>query len=98
MNPWIFVESCPGLICQTLCDVPGFWFSRTIGFGLAGAAALASPVLLRVVEVLAGAAVPPDVIVFVVESNRRGMPIGMGGSPEITWAKSICELCDSVGL
>ena len=38
VNPWIRVESRPGSICHTLCGVPGFWFSSTIGFVLVAAA------------------------------------------------------------
>ena len=33
VKPWISVESFPGGTCQTFCGVPGFSFSRTIGFG-----------------------------------------------------------------
>lgn len=65
VKPWIRVESCPGLICQTLCGVPGFWFSSTIGLVLVLAAfvtgALASKVF--VVDVVVAAAVVTSEVV-----------------------------------
>src|SRR5690348_15343148 len=62
VKPWIVVESFPGATCQLLCGVPAFSFSRTIGFGLVGAAAARAVAV--VVAVTDGAAVEPVVRVF----------------------------------
>src|SRR5260370_26023065 len=90
VKPWIFVESCPGLICHTLCGVPGFSFSRTMGFGFDGAAVAGAAVAGAAI---AGAAVGAGVMVFVLESNGRLIVFGVGGLPGITSTKSKCELC-----
>src|SRR3954447_20082916 len=95
VKPWIFVESPPGATCQTLCDVPGFWFSRTIGFWLLGTV-VAAAVLSVDVAVVSGAvmrAVVAGVTVFVVESNGRLMLLWTGGRPGGVSSKSKCELC-----
>ena len=57
VKPTIVVESCPGSTCHTLCSVPGFSFSSTIGFKLMALAVklFAENVVVAVVEVLCGA-------------------------------------------
>ena len=68
VNPWIWVESCPGAICHWLGGVPGFWFSRTIGFAFAGAAAVLGAAVV-VAPVVVGADVTP---VFVTAASGTG--------------------------
>jgi hypothetical protein len=77
VKPCMVVESPPGAICQTLCGVPGFWFSRTIGFELVGIAeAVRVAVAGAAVEAgVIGAAVIGAVVsgitAFLFESNGR---------------------------
>jgi hypothetical protein len=100
VKPWISVESSPGPISQTLCGVPGFSFSRTMGFGfdgaaVAGAAVARAVVVLGVIVEVSGAIILAvgSVMEFVVELNGSLTLAGMLGLPGITALKSNCELC-----
>ena len=99
VNPWILVESCPGLISQTLCGVPVFWFSVTIGFGFNGAAvAVRVAVPLGVAVVVTGAAVVAGVALPVLVSNGRPTLLGIRAPPGITSSKLKCEFCGTAGF
>jgi hypothetical protein len=80
VKPWISVESSPGPTCQTLIGVPGFSFSRTIGFGLLGAVAVRA---VAVAGAKAGAAVMGAVVAgvtaFAAALNGRLTLFGVFG-------------------
>jgi hypothetical protein len=106
VKPCISVESSPGPISQSLCGVPAFWFSRTMGFGfetdvvvaadpaIAGAAvAGARAPVARAVISGAIRLVVGSVMVFAIELNARLTLLGIGEIPGMTSLKSSCELC-----
>jgi hypothetical protein len=72
---------CPGLICQTLCGVPGFSFSRTMTLGFAGAA------------VAVGDAVAAGVKAFVLAAKGSATLGEMVGPPGVVSLKLRCALC-----
>src|SRR5436305_1778636 len=95
VKPWICVESCPGLICHTFCGVPGFSFSRTVGFGFDGAAIADDESVVMegaaVGAIVASAAVVgiglvAGVTEFVLGSNKRLIVLCFGGTPGRTSA------------